>query len=160
LFPYPITFLHRPHVPTYLPAHLSYLLSFLGTQPHYHRTCLLLLPTLFPMPPTYLHVHKIYTPYIGLFTITCTTLVYSHAVTFQFFVFWENPVVQCEIGMHISDITNGFFITPPDVLLSPLFVNVPKKLVLLWKLLSNGDSKPKTRNEKVHNICAGNLVYK
>jgi hypothetical protein len=68
-----------PHCTYLLPAYLSYLLSFSGTQPHHHHDCLLTLPTLFPMPPTYLHVHKIYTPYIQLFTITCITLVYSHA---------------------------------------------------------------------------------
>jgi hypothetical protein len=34
------------------------------------------------------------------------------------------------------------------VLLTPLFVKVPKKLVLLWKLLSNGDTKPKRKEKK------------
>ncbi len=92
-------FTRLPELPTLL----------LSTQPHYHRTCLLRLPTLFPMPPTYLHVHKSYTPYIRLFTITCTTLVYSHSLTFQFFVFWENPVVECEICLHVFRLHKWIF---------------------------------------------------
>lgn len=138
-------------------------LSYIGPQCTYLFTHLPKLPTLLLWHPTSLaylgylpsslcpqliYMYTRFTPHIyDYFQLHAQHWFIPMQWPFSFLCSEKIQLWNARFACIFSDITNGFFKTPLDVLLIPLFVNVPKKLVLLWKLLSNGDTKPKRKRK-------------